>query len=534
VPLLQQNDWNSTAGLYLLSSGQGRWLTIVDACAGMRSSPQIFEFGRRLSAILSTMAITFVLHDNSVFCYVLTSNGKIEDTYKSCPQWFGEKPLTKEEIERERHRPQMLALIMPQATTLNSVKQLLDKGWWNAYHTEQLDQSGWPTAQEPSNRIDEDVRMTQLGTCLELNGPGAEYPYAAWAQAQNLPWQEFAAVRYQRLMAPEGSKPIPPVAAKQEENPVPPSKLENLPPPLPVPGLIYYEEAEDDDDEIIAKENVVHKEPEPIIVAPAQMPDLTMKAGTNTQVYTLSNAPGTDAGETVVNSTLLNTVGVNLAEQALVDIKEAGPAASPPAVPSVAQTPTPTPIPAPTQTQTSGEVETPIPIPLVDEAPKEMPKVVASEAPLSLKPTPASAISRVRPKLPPVKPVEIPSASAEISKPEVSKRSEEPDLKSEKGLKKALKAAQNSSEKNVPELIMLNEKLARLYSESKDGIDWAKSEDYFKKSLELCQGNGDVDQLQLASLLEGYASLLKTIGTRRGEARGMEAQARRIRSEGKQ
>jgi hypothetical protein len=71
---------------------------------------------------------------------------------------------------------------------------LLNRGWWNAYDSGKLDEDGVATSDD--GFVFEGERMTAMGTLLRLHGGSGEYPYAAWAESSDIPWDEFIAIRY--------------------------------------------------------------------------------------------------------------------------------------------------------------------------------------------------------------------------------------------------------------------------------------------------------------------------------------------------
>jgi hypothetical protein len=153
------------------------------------------ELGTRLSEALSCYALTLVVHDDDLFFYNLDHGGKSLDGYNSCPQYFEQKRLPKSKVEQQRHTPESFAALLPAGRTLEELRALLGRGWWNAYDERKLDKNGVPTG-DRDGFVFESERMTKFGTLLQLHGGPGGYPYAAWGDGKGIEWESFVAVRY--------------------------------------------------------------------------------------------------------------------------------------------------------------------------------------------------------------------------------------------------------------------------------------------------------------------------------------------------
>lgn len=178
--------------LYAVSPPRGQWVTVID----VGDNPWIFDVAPKLSQQLSTYVLALHLHDDDVFLYQLSQGGNVVDEYNSNPQYFEEERLSKAAIEEVRHTPSKLEPILPSDVTVEQVDDLLQNGWWNAYEHNQLDRDGL-APEDDDEYIEEEERMSEFGALLELNGQTGEYPYTAWRDAEDIPWETFWAVQYE-------------------------------------------------------------------------------------------------------------------------------------------------------------------------------------------------------------------------------------------------------------------------------------------------------------------------------------------------
>jgi hypothetical protein len=189
----------SSCPYYLVSPLKGRWLTVIEAHFAVRSAPHLADLGNRLSATLACFGLALIVHDDDVFFYNLDRDGIPLDGYNSCPQYFEQDRLLDAEIEEQRHTPEAFQPILPVSASIEELRALLDRGWWNAYDSDNLDENG-VVPDENDGFIFEDERLTAFGDLLQLHGEKGSYPYAAWGESTEIAWPEFLALRY-RLSA---------------------------------------------------------------------------------------------------------------------------------------------------------------------------------------------------------------------------------------------------------------------------------------------------------------------------------------------
>lgn len=189
--------WTTTRPYYLVSKAKGRWTTVIEGHFAVREAPWLSELAKQLSRELSTYAIALMVHDDDVLYYNLEHRGESLDGYNSCPQYFEEQRLSEEYIADQRHTPAAFMPILPEGVTVDRLKDILDRGWWSDHDDSALDEHG--VQLDRSGRyVSERDRMIDLGRLLELNGPGATYPFTAWAESPGIPWSEYIAVAYTR------------------------------------------------------------------------------------------------------------------------------------------------------------------------------------------------------------------------------------------------------------------------------------------------------------------------------------------------
>lgn len=197
---LPEHDIAGEAGpYYLVSPLKGHWLTIIEAHFGLDSQgvPHLSDLGNRLSAALSCYALTLVVHDDDLFFYNLDRDGESLDGYNSCPQYFEQERLPDPLIEEQRHTPEPFQPMLPAGHSLDELRALLNRGWWNAYDAGALDEHGVVRGDD-DGFVFEGERMTAFGTLLQLHGNHGEYPYAAWSESDGSVWPGFVALRYRK------------------------------------------------------------------------------------------------------------------------------------------------------------------------------------------------------------------------------------------------------------------------------------------------------------------------------------------------
>ena len=195
---LPNHDASVSAGpYYLVSRLQGRWLTVIEAHFALHSqgAPHLSDLGNRLSAALSCYALALVVHDDDLFFYNLDRDGKSLDGYNSCPQYFEQERLPDAQIEEQRHAPEAFQPLLPPGRSLEELRALLNRGWWSAYDSGDLDENGVAQGDD-DGFVFEGERMTAFGTFLHLHGDQGEYPYAGWGDSKGIAWPEFVALRY--------------------------------------------------------------------------------------------------------------------------------------------------------------------------------------------------------------------------------------------------------------------------------------------------------------------------------------------------
>jgi hypothetical protein len=109
-----------------------------------------------------------LLHEGDVLFYNLDYRGTPRDGYTSNPQFFAEELLSDQDVVRHRHMPKAFTPLLPKHIKMEKLLQVLNAGWWQAYDSKQLDETGDPLSEEAL--VDEEERLTTLGGLLQLNG----------------------------------------------------------------------------------------------------------------------------------------------------------------------------------------------------------------------------------------------------------------------------------------------------------------------------------------------------------------------------
>jgi hypothetical protein len=196
---LPNHDALVSAGpYYMLSPLRGRWLTVIEAHFALRGAPHLSDVGNRLSGSLSCCTLTLVVHDDDLFFYNLDRDGKSLDGYNSCPQYFEQERIPESQVEEQRHTPEPFQPLLPTGRSLDELRSLLNRGWWNAHDSGNLDENGVARGDHDHSFGFEGERMTVFGTLLQLHGTEGEYPYAVWGESTNIDWTEFVALRYRK------------------------------------------------------------------------------------------------------------------------------------------------------------------------------------------------------------------------------------------------------------------------------------------------------------------------------------------------
>jgi hypothetical protein len=192
---------------YVASPLNGRWLTLIEATWPATGALHLSKVCNRMSSALSCYALALIVLHDDVFFYNLDYEGEPLDGYNSNPQYFEQKRLSEVEIEAQRHTPEFFAALLPSGCTVDELRSLLSRGWWDAHDAGRLDENGLPLSEHELKPFDEEVRMRAFGTFLQLHGSSGSYPYAAWGDTgASIDWQSFLAIRYLPRQRPQRAK----------------------------------------------------------------------------------------------------------------------------------------------------------------------------------------------------------------------------------------------------------------------------------------------------------------------------------------
>jgi hypothetical protein len=179
---------------YLIGPRREQWTTVIQAFEDREHTPFLADLSNRLSERLQTHSLAVLLHEGMVLFYNLDYRGTPRDGYTSHPTFLTDKKLSDAEILKERHQPKAFTPLLPKGTRIEIIGELLNAGWWHAYDSKQLDETGEP--QHYDALIEEVERLSKFGGLLQLNGK-AGYPFAHWQTTKLVDWTEFIAVFYE-------------------------------------------------------------------------------------------------------------------------------------------------------------------------------------------------------------------------------------------------------------------------------------------------------------------------------------------------
>src|SRR5258706_15869661 len=81
------DDAVTTGPCYLVTSLNGRWITVIEAHFGLGGALHLADLGRRLSSALSCYSLALFVHDDDLFLYNLDRDGQSLDGDNRCPPY---------------------------------------------------------------------------------------------------------------------------------------------------------------------------------------------------------------------------------------------------------------------------------------------------------------------------------------------------------------------------------------------------------------------------------------------------------------
>jgi hypothetical protein len=177
-----------SAVTYAVGPLRGDWATVVEVDIADPGNPSHSEVGNRLSKALNTYVLSLTVHDDDVLLYDLDHVGIQRDGYNSNLQYFEQERIIESYIEEQRHTPDVFAPLLPRGVTVGELQDLLQRGWWAAHDTGDLDDDGVPNDID-AGLVFEGERLVEIGNLLRLHGAPSGYPYAAWAEAPARAWK---------------------------------------------------------------------------------------------------------------------------------------------------------------------------------------------------------------------------------------------------------------------------------------------------------------------------------------------------------
>jgi hypothetical protein len=173
-------------------------LTVIEASFAVDGTPWLSELAAELGKRLNAYTLSLMVHDDDVLFYNLDRAGQPLDGYNSCPQYFEKERLSEQEIEDQRHTPMAFRPLLADEGRLRRLQEALDRGWWRAHDSGQLDDDGVPTDDDSFRLGSEGDRMAEVGEILGIPGDVSPYPYAEWLTSTSINWLAFQFVAYAR------------------------------------------------------------------------------------------------------------------------------------------------------------------------------------------------------------------------------------------------------------------------------------------------------------------------------------------------
>ncbi|MBT1705184.1 hypothetical protein [Chryseosolibacter indicus] len=175
--VLQLDVYSKSGVFYLVSEKFHRWTTIIELNVNVDEPFYLYELSNELSAKVKTYTLSFHLHDDDVLYYNLDHNGKSLDGYNSNVQYFLNDPLPRKEVMEQRHDVQRFSGILPEQKNIKELSNILDRGYWQAFDNNDLDEDGTPN--DDKYEVIEEDRLKELGQYLEIY-TADNFPYANW------------------------------------------------------------------------------------------------------------------------------------------------------------------------------------------------------------------------------------------------------------------------------------------------------------------------------------------------------------------
>jgi hypothetical protein len=177
--ILDNEVYDQSGVFYLITQPHGDWTTIIELSVNIDNPFYLYELTTNLSRRLSTYTLSFHLHDDDVLLYNLDKLGESLDGYNSNYQYFLTEPVPADELLSQRHTPQYFSSLLPVTKNVETLNEILNEGFWNAFDNNALDKDGVP--EDDKYFIDEGDRFERVGKYLEIYSEN-EYPFVDWFQ----------------------------------------------------------------------------------------------------------------------------------------------------------------------------------------------------------------------------------------------------------------------------------------------------------------------------------------------------------------
>ena len=113
--------------LCLITPPSNGYSVIFDRESDGQDPESIAAVGQVLSASVGAVVFAVLNHDDDILCCWLFENGKLSDYYNSAPHYFGDEPLSADEINAKLTDPQHLCTALGVPDAIDAVRRILGR-----------------------------------------------------------------------------------------------------------------------------------------------------------------------------------------------------------------------------------------------------------------------------------------------------------------------------------------------------------------------------------------------------------------------
>ncbi len=175
--ILNEQVYGENGLFYFIIESSSNWTTILELNVNIEPPVYLSDLATGLSKLLKSYTLLLSLHDGDVLLYNLDYKGNPIDGYNSNYQYFFDDKVDENELLEQRHEPSGFKVLLPLGKDLSDFQQILDKGFWQAFDDNNLDDNGVPIQERYF--MDEDNRLSEVGKFLEIFSTDS-YPFVDW------------------------------------------------------------------------------------------------------------------------------------------------------------------------------------------------------------------------------------------------------------------------------------------------------------------------------------------------------------------